>query len=65
MRQVTDGEPPLAAAAARAPKCAGVYFLLADDRELLYVGIAGDLRARLKQHAAATPGQREPRLARL
>jgi len=65
MRQVTEGETPLAAAAARAPRCAGVYFLLADDRELLYVGKASDLRARLNQHASATPGRQEPRLARL
>jgi predicted GIY-YIG superfamily endonuclease len=65
MRHVADGAIPLAAAAARAPRCAGVYVLLAEDRELLYVGKAGDLRARLKQHASATPGRREPRLARL
>lgn len=65
MRQVTDGATPLAAAAARAPRCAGVYFLLADDRELLYVGKAGDLRARLHQHASATPGPRELRRVRL
>ncbi len=65
MRQVTQGETPLAAAAARAPRCAGVYFLLADDRELLYVGKAGDLRARLHQHASAALGRRERRLARL
>ena len=62
---MTDGGTPLAAAAARAPRCAGVYFLLAADRELLYVGKAGDLRARLKQHASATPGPREARLTRL
>jgi excinuclease UvrABC nuclease subunit len=42
-----------------------VYVLLADDRELFYVGKAGDLRARLKQHASTIPGRREPRLARL
>jgi predicted GIY-YIG superfamily endonuclease len=65
MRQVTDGETPLAAAAARAPRCAGVYFLLDDDQELLYVGKAANLRARLAQHAAATPDRREPRLAGL
>lgn len=59
------GETPLPAAAARAPRCAGVYFLLAADRELLYIGKAGNLRARLTRHASATPGQREPRMVRL
>ena len=48
MRQVTEGETPIAAAAARVPRCAGVYFLLGDDRELLYVGKAANLRARLR-----------------
>jgi hypothetical protein len=33
---VTDGETALADAAARAPREAGVYFLLVDDRELRY-----------------------------
>jgi predicted GIY-YIG superfamily endonuclease len=65
MRWVTLGETSLAAAAARAPTCAGVYFLLAHDRELLYVGRAVNLRARLTQHASATPGPREPRRMRL
>ena len=58
-------ESPLAAAAVHAPRGAGVYFLLADDRELLYVGKAGDLRARLTQHASAKPGPREIRRALL
>ena len=34
-----------------APSTAGVYFLLSADRELLYVGKAGNLRSRLAQHA--------------
>ena len=58
-------ESPLAAAAVHAPRGAGVYFFLADDRELLYVGKAGDLRARLTQHASAKPGPREIRRALL
>lgn len=33
-----------------APAAAGVYFFLSAERELLYVGRAGDLRARLAQH---------------
>lgn len=38
-------------AAAAAPARPGVYFLLAGDGELLYIGKAGDLRRRLAQHA--------------
>jgi len=34
-----------------APADPGVYFFLSADRELLYVGKAGNLRARLAQHA--------------
>ena len=34
-----------------APTSAGVYFFLSADRELLYIGKAGNLRARLAQHA--------------
>lgn len=34
-----------------APAAAGVYFFLSADRELLYVGKAGNLRSRLAQHA--------------
>jgi predicted GIY-YIG superfamily endonuclease len=35
----------------RAPAAAGVYFFLSANRELLYVGKAGNLRSRLAQHA--------------
>ncbi len=45
----------LATVAAEAPKQPGTYFFLDEDDEILYVGKAGDLRARLKQHAAAGP----------
>lgn len=48
---------PIAAAAARAPGTAGVYFLLDAGTELLYVGKAGSLRRRLQQHARARPRQ--------
>jgi predicted GIY-YIG superfamily endonuclease len=65
MRHMSVREPRLAAASVRAPRRAGVYFLLGDDRELLYVGKAGDLRARLRQHASAKPGPRERRKALL
>jgi hypothetical protein len=41
-------------AAARAPSTPGVYVFLADDGELLYVGKAADIRARLRGHAGAT-----------
>jgi hypothetical protein len=43
----------LADAAAAAPTSAGVYYLLATDGELLYVGKAANIRVRLRQHAAA------------
>lgn len=39
-------------AAAEAPREAGVYLFLAERGEVLYVGKAGDLRQRLRQHAA-------------
>jgi predicted GIY-YIG superfamily endonuclease len=42
---------PLGEAVARAPRAPGVYFFLAADRELLYVGKASDLRRRLGEHA--------------
>jgi predicted GIY-YIG superfamily endonuclease len=47
-------ESPLARAAARAPAAAGVYFLLGRRRELLYIGMAKDLRRRLRQHAGTS-----------
>lgn len=40
----------LSEAADRAPDAPGVYFLLGGDGELLYVGKAGHLRRRLRQH---------------
>lgn len=42
----------LSAAATDAPRDAGVYLFLDDDREILYVGKARNLRQRLHQHAA-------------
>ena len=45
-----------------APTSAGTYYLLGSDGELLYVGKATSLRARLRQHAA---GSDHPRLNRL
>jgi predicted GIY-YIG superfamily endonuclease len=42
----------LGAAAADAPRQPGVYLFLDDDDAVLYVGMAGDLRQRLRQHAA-------------
>jgi predicted GIY-YIG superfamily endonuclease len=59
---MADVAKPLAAAAARAPEGAGVYFFLAADTELLYVGKASSLRRRLWQHARAKPGAGGPRL---
>lgn len=41
----------LAAAASAAPRQAGVYLFLDDSNEVLYVGKAGNLRQRLRQHA--------------
>jgi predicted GIY-YIG superfamily endonuclease len=43
----------LRAAAKEAPAAPGVYFLLAGDGELVYIGKAIDLRRRLAQHARA------------
>ena len=45
-----------------APADPGVYFLLAADAELLYVGKASSLRKRLAQHARATGTTTEVRL---
>ena len=45
----------LRAAAADAPREAGVYLFLAEDNEVLYVGKATSLRQRLRQHAAMKP----------
>ena len=46
-----------------APAAPGVYYFLSADRELLYVGKAGDLRARLAQHhEASLPGEDPVRL---
>lgn len=44
----------LSAAAADAPRQAGVYFFLDEGNDLLYVGKAVNLRQRLRQHAATT-----------
>ena len=44
-------DPPLGEAARAAPASAGVYFLLGRRREVLYIGMAKDLRRRLRQHA--------------
>lgn len=52
-------------AAAAAPRTSGVYFLMSRERELLYIGRARDLRARLMQHAAAKPGRGQMRLTAL
>ncbi len=48
----------LAQAAARAPDGAGVYVFLGPDTALLYVGKAGSVRRRLRQHAGARPNGR-------
>jgi len=53
---------PVDDAAANAPDAAGVYFFLGADTELLYVGKAGRLRRRLRQHAQARSGAGGPRL---
>nr|WP_238362770.1 nucleotide excision repair endonuclease [Actinopolymorpha pittospori] len=42
----------MAAAASAAPRQAGVYLFLDQNSEVLYVGKAGNLRQRLRQHAA-------------
>jgi predicted GIY-YIG superfamily endonuclease len=43
----------LKAAAADAPREPGVYFFLDEGGDIIYVGKATDLKARLRQHAAA------------
>lgn len=48
---------PLEVAAAEAPNAPGVYFFLGDASELLYVGKAGDLRERIRQHARTIPNR--------
>jgi predicted GIY-YIG superfamily endonuclease len=53
---------PLSIAADRAPDRPGVYVMLAADTELLYIGKAGSLRRRLRQHARVRPGGRGYRL---
>ena len=50
-----QGRAALTAAGAAAPRAAGVYLFLGAERDLLYVGKAGDLRQRLNQHAASGP----------
>jgi predicted GIY-YIG superfamily endonuclease len=45
----------LSAAASDAPRQAGVYLFLDEGDDVLYVGKAGDLRQRLRQHAATVP----------
>ncbi|MBO0713919.1 MAG: nucleotide excision repair endonuclease [Acidimicrobiales bacterium] len=47
----------LSEAAERAPDAPGVYFLLGHDGELLYVGKAGRLRRRLRQHGDQEPSR--------
>ena len=44
-------DAPLLVAAGEAPTSPGVYFFLDDERRLLYVGKAVNLRRRLQQHA--------------
>lgn len=48
---------PLEVAAAEAPNAPGVYFFLGDASDLLYVGKAGDLRERIRQHARTVPNR--------
>jgi hypothetical protein len=43
----------IAAAAGSAPSSPGVYFFLSRKRDVLYIGMAKDLRRRLRQHANA------------
>ena len=52
MSSVTT-DTPLAHAAANAPHSPGVYFFLDRREELLYIGMAKELRRRLQQHANA------------
>jgi predicted GIY-YIG superfamily endonuclease len=47
----------LRAAAADAPRQAGVYLFLDGRNDVLYVGKAGNLRQRLRQHAAMGPSE--------
>ena len=51
----------IADAAAGAPAGAGVYFFLDRQRELIYVGKAGNVRRRLQQHAKAARERTTPR----
>ena len=51
----------IAAAARDAPTTPGVYFMLTADRELVYIGKAGNLRRRLQQHAKAAVLGETPR----
>ena len=60
---MTDG--PLGEAASVAPTCPGVYFFLDDDRRLLYVGKAVNLRRRLQQHAKERPYSERSKYARV
>ena len=60
---MTDG--PLADAARTAPSSAGVYFFLDDQRRLLYVGKATNLRRRLQQHAKELPMSGASKYARV
>lgn len=52
----------LPVAADQAPNAPGVYFFLGADTELLYVGKAGSLARRLRQHARSKPGSGGDRL---
>jgi len=52
---IQAGLAVLRAAAADAPRQAGVYFFLDQGNEILYVGKAGNLRQRLRQHATTEP----------
>lgn len=58
-------EGPLVEAAGTAPTCPGVYFFLDDDRRLLYVGKAVNLRRRLQQHAKEPPTSARSKYARV
>ncbi|WP_112241228.1 nucleotide excision repair endonuclease [Kribbella monticola] len=53
--QGKKGLAVLRAAADDAPRQAGVYLFLGEGNEILYVGKAGNLRQRLRQHAAVVP----------
>ena len=52
-------------AASVAPTCPGVYFFLDEDRRLLYVGKAVNLRRRLQQHAKERPYSDRSKYARV